>query len=551
MTAVEPGPEATPRPAQLPAMSPRRRRSEAATSRASASSSPTRPRHLSTIIHGEIELAKLELRSTVKNAGAGVGMFAGAAVLLVFSLTFGAVALAEGSPRWASTAGSRYLIVFVLLLIIVGAARAARHPEGQAGQGAASGRSTPSKETVALLEDSRAVAREWASARCPGRRTVRSSSSTGRGRTGRSRANGIALHVAEIGTGPLVLLLHGFPQFWWAWHQQLIDLADAGYRAVAVDLRGYGASDKPPRGYDAPTLAADMAALVTSLGESRRDGRRQRPRRPAGLDDGRHAIRGSCAACVVLGAAHPLRLRPRIGRDRGQRRASAYALRTFQMPRRPEDLLARDSPWVRDAVRHAGPGPRWRGTPGYVGRRRALRPGDAHPPRRRSAPRSTSAGWSARCRARRPALTPSRCARQVTAPVLHLHGDFDSCVLPTHRAGLRAVRDRRVRVAGARRGRALPAQRGAGARQRRADPLGEGYRLTRHGVSAPVCSHRCRRAPWPSGPARSRRDLGCGQHVAGVRRVAAPSRTPCRAPCRRSPAAGRRSCRCARATRIE
>src|ERR1700755_2451167 len=82
------------------------------------------------------------------------------------------------------------------------------------------------------------------------------------------RANGIALHVAELGTGPLVLLLHGFPQFWWAWRQQMIDLADAGFRAVAVDLRGYGASDKPPRGYDAPTLAADVAALVTSLGSS-------------------------------------------------------------------------------------------------------------------------------------------------------------------------------------------------------------------------------------------------------------------------------------------
>ena len=70
-------------------------------------------------------------------------------------------------------------------------------------------------------------------------------------------ANGARFHVAEQGEGPVVLLLHGFPQFWWAWRQQLVDLADAGYRAVAVDLRGYGASDKPPRGYDSPTLAAD------------------------------------------------------------------------------------------------------------------------------------------------------------------------------------------------------------------------------------------------------------------------------------------------------
>ena len=43
------------------------------------------------------------------------------------------------------------------------------------------------------------------------------------------RANGIALHVAELGTGPLVLLLHGFPTFWWTWHRQLVDLAEAAH----------------------------------------------------------------------------------------------------------------------------------------------------------------------------------------------------------------------------------------------------------------------------------------------------------------------------------
>ncbi|WP_040924835.1 alpha/beta fold hydrolase, partial [Saccharomonospora iraqiensis] len=82
-------------------------------------------------------------------------------------------------------------------------------------------------------------------------------------------ANGIRLHVAELGSGPLVLLLHGFGEFWWVWHRQLRDLADAGYRAVAVDLRGYGDSDKPPRGYDGWTLAGDVAGLVRALGERR------------------------------------------------------------------------------------------------------------------------------------------------------------------------------------------------------------------------------------------------------------------------------------------
>lgn len=81
-------------------------------------------------------------------------------------------------------------------------------------------------------------------------------------------ANGARFHVAETGDGPLVLLLHGFPEFWWAWRHQLPVLAGAGYRAVAMDLRGYGSSDKPPRGYDPMTLAADVAALIQTLGFS-------------------------------------------------------------------------------------------------------------------------------------------------------------------------------------------------------------------------------------------------------------------------------------------
>jgi len=75
--------------------------------------------------------------------------------------------------------------------------------------------------------------------------------------------------VAECGSGPLVLLLHGFPEFWWAWHEQLPALADRGYRAVAMDLRGYGSSDKTPRGYDPVTLARDVVGVIRSLGSSR------------------------------------------------------------------------------------------------------------------------------------------------------------------------------------------------------------------------------------------------------------------------------------------
>ena len=84
-------------------------------------------------------------------------------------------------------------------------------------------------------------------------------------------ANGARFHVAEslpeqLDPAPLVLLLHGFPEFWWAWRAQLPALAAAGHRAAAMDLRGYGGSDKPPRGYDPVTLAQDVAGVVKAIG---------------------------------------------------------------------------------------------------------------------------------------------------------------------------------------------------------------------------------------------------------------------------------------------
>ena len=80
-------------------------------------------------------------------------------------------------------------------------------------------------------------------------------------------ANGIRFHIVEAGTGPLVILLHGFGQYWRAWRYQLPGLAQAGFRVVAPDLRGYGDTDKTQRGYDAFTLADDVAGLVRGLGE--------------------------------------------------------------------------------------------------------------------------------------------------------------------------------------------------------------------------------------------------------------------------------------------
>lgn len=73
--------------------------------------------------------------------------------------------------------------------------------------------------------------------------------------------NGIRLHLAEAGAGTPVLLLHGFPEFWWSWRHQIPSLMRHG-RLLMPDLRGYNDSDKPPGDYDLPTLARDMAALI-------------------------------------------------------------------------------------------------------------------------------------------------------------------------------------------------------------------------------------------------------------------------------------------------
>ncbi len=81
--------------------------------------------------------------------------------------------------------------------------------------------------------------------------------------------NGIRLHVAEQGEGPLVLLCHGFPESWYSWRHQLRALAEAGFHAVAPDMRGYGQSEAPPEieRYTLLHLVGDMVGLLDALGE--------------------------------------------------------------------------------------------------------------------------------------------------------------------------------------------------------------------------------------------------------------------------------------------
>ena len=81
--------------------------------------------------------------------------------------------------------------------------------------------------------------------------------------------NGIKMHIAEQGEGPLVVLLHGFPESWYSWRHQLPALAEAGYHAVAPDVRGYGRTDAPEaiESYSMRTMTADIVGLLDALGE--------------------------------------------------------------------------------------------------------------------------------------------------------------------------------------------------------------------------------------------------------------------------------------------
>ena len=84
----------------------------------------------------------------------------------------------------------------------------------------------------------------------------------------RVATNGISLNVAEQGEGPLVLMLHGFPESWYSWRHQFAPLAAAGFHAVAPDMRGYGKSDKPHEisAYNQVEVVADIIGLIPALG---------------------------------------------------------------------------------------------------------------------------------------------------------------------------------------------------------------------------------------------------------------------------------------------
>jgi pimeloyl-ACP methyl ester carboxylesterase len=243
-------------------------------------------------------------------------------------------------------------------------------------------------------------------------------------------ANGGRFHVAEAGDpdSPLVLLLHGFPEFWWAWRHQLPALADAGYHTVAMDLRGYGASDKPPRGYDTPTLTADVAGVVRTLGQSRAV--------VVGHDWGAWIAWSMPSlqprvthAVGVVGMGHPLAMRAAIGSLRQWR--AAGRLLEFQLPIAPERSFG-DHDGVERLLTTWSACPEVFGPEELRRYRRAMQlPFVAH----------TSVEyfrWAVRSLPRRDGRRFAAAVREpLHVPVLQIHGGQDRWVLPETAAASR------------------------------------------------------------------------------------------------------------------
>ncbi|MBE9013507.1 alpha/beta hydrolase [Pseudanabaenaceae cyanobacterium LEGE 13415] len=149
-------------------------------------------------------------------------------------------------------------------------------------------------------------------------------------------ANQVRLHYVTQGEGDLVLLLHGFPEFWYSWRFQIPALA-RHFKVVVPDLRGYNDSEKPESGYDLDTLSADIRSLIDRLGYSRAH--------IVGHDWGgaiawRFAQKfpNSLDRLALLSAPHPQRFAKDLLSNLDQLRRSWYVL-AFQVPTLPEWLI--------------------------------------------------------------------------------------------------------------------------------------------------------------------------------------------------------------------
>jgi pimeloyl-ACP methyl ester carboxylesterase len=174
-------------------------------------------------------------------------------------------------------------------------------------------------------------------------------------RHGYAEVGDVKLHYVEAGDGPLVVLLHGFPEFWYGWRKQIEPLAAAGFRVVAPDLRGYNLSSRPEgvKAYDIEILATDIQGFIQEMGA------------PAALLVG-HDWGGSVAwatamshpevvdRLAILNAAHPRKLSQGLHHP-SQLRKSWYFF-FFALPDLPEAVVhANDWHFFRHFLSDARP----------------------------------------------------------------------------------------------------------------------------------------------------------------------------------------------------
>jgi pimeloyl-ACP methyl ester carboxylesterase len=166
-------------------------------------------------------------------------------------------------------------------------------------------------------------------------------------RDGYAELDSVRLHYVEVGEGPLVVLLHGFPEFWYGWRHQLEPLAAAGFRVVAPDLRGYNLSSKPVgrAAYRLDALAGDIRQLIEERGEARAC--------VAGHDWGGEVAWALAMAhpelvrrLAILNAPHPRRFKQAVLRPR--QAARSWYMGLFQLPWLPELLGPRVFPFKDD-----------------------------------------------------------------------------------------------------------------------------------------------------------------------------------------------------------
>lgn len=223
---------------------------------------------------------------------------------------------------------------------------------------------------------------------------------------GYADSNGVRIHYVTAGSGPLVVMVHGFPDFWYTWRHQMEALAGS-HQVAALDLRGYNLSDKPAgeENYDMRLLVADVAAVIRHLGHTKAI--------VVGHDWG-GAISWQFAfhmphmveRLVILNLPHPNGLSRELATNPAQQAASAYA-RRFQAPDSHQSLTAeRLASWVTDPAAR----------PRYI---EAFQRSDFNAMMhfyRRNYPREPY----------QPHLAPQR----INVPVLMIHGLKDQALLP-------------------------------------------------------------------------------------------------------------------------